>query len=230
MTGPSYPALSVIIPTLNAADELAPCLEAVKQWPGPREVIIVDGGSGDDTVAIAHGAGATVLPTEAGRGIQLRRGGAAAKHDWLLFLHADSILQTGWADDVSAFMMDMGNRQRAAAFGFALDDASPQARRVERMVAWRCRNLGLPYGDQGLLIHRDLYDAVGGFRPLVLMEDVDIIRRLGRNNVHVFESAAKTSAIRYRTGGWWLRPSLNVFCLFLYICGVPPRWIAKFYG
>ena len=229
MTGSSTPALSVIVPVLNAADHLSACLQAAKTWPGPLEIIVVDGGSEDGTVAVAQKAEAKVLPTEPGRGLQLRRGGAAAKGDWLLFLHADSVLQENWVEEVTAFVSDLGNRQRAAAFQLALNDPSPQARRVERLVAWRCRKLGLPYGDQGLLIHRDLYDAIGGHKPFPLMEDVDIVRRVGRRNIRMLDAAAETSAVKYQKDGWWLRPIRNVCCLLLYLCGVPPRWIEAVY-
>lgn len=230
MNEPAAPTLSIIIPTLNAATGLPACLNALDAWPETKEVFIVDGGSSDETVAIAHSHGATILPAERGRGGQLRRGGLSARGAWLLFLHADTILGERWPDEVKAFMSDIGNRQRVGAFRFALDDPSLQARRVERMVDWRCRKLGLPYGDQGLLVHQDRYKAVGGYRTLPLMEDVDLIRRLGRNSVHLFETPALTSAARFQRDGWWARPSRNLFCLFLYMCGLPPRWIAKFYA
>ena len=230
MADPDVPTPSIIIPTLNAADGLPACLQSLEAWPEGKDVIIVDGGSDDETIALAHKAGAKVLPTERGRGHQLRRGGAAAKSPWLLFLHADTVLSDGWKKEAQVFMNNIGNRQRAAAFRFALDDGGPQARRIERMVAWRCRRLGLPYGDQGLLIHCDLYEAIGGFRPIPVMEDVDLIRRLGRQRIHMFDTAAVTSPVRYIKDGWWARPSWNLFCLFLYMCRVPPHWIAKLYG
>jgi rSAM/selenodomain-associated transferase 2 len=227
------PALSVVIPTLNAAGRLGRCLEEVKRWPGALDLIVVDGGSADDTVAIAHDHGAKVLPSERGRGTQLARGGDAAGHNWLLFLHADTVLESTWVDTAQTFMA-MRAADRAAAFRFALDDPAPQARRIERLVAWRCRTFALPYGDQGLLLPRALYQSVGGYRTLPLMEDVDLVRRLkqkvGRENIMVLDAAALTSAVRYRQNGWWLRPARNLFCLFLYYIGVPARWISGLYG
>ncbi len=226
-------ALSVIVPTLNAAGRLGPCLDAVRRWPGELDLIVVDGGSADDTVAIAHDHGAKVLPSERGRGTQLARGGNAAQHGWMLFLHADTVLEEAWVDAAQAFIAARAS-DRAAVFGFALDDPAPQARRVERLTAWRCRTLALPYGDQGLLLPRALYQAVGGYRALPLMEDVDLIRRLkkktGGENIKVLDAQAVTSATRYQKNGWWLRPSRNLFCLFLYYIGLPPRWIARLYG
>lgn len=153
-----------------------------------------------------------------------------AQHEWVLFLHADTVLDQGWASECEAFVGNPDNQQRAAAFRFALDNVSPQARRIERMVAWRCRVLGLPYGDQGLLIRRDFYIDLGGFKTLPLMEDVDLVRRIGKERLHMLGPRAVTSAVRYQRNGWWARPSRNLFCLFLYICGLPPCWIAKLYG
>ncbi len=230
MADTDVPNLSIIIPTLNAKDGLPACLQSLEAWPARKELIVVDGGSKDETVALAYKVGAKVLPTERGRGQQLQRGGKAAKGQWLLFLHADTVLQNGWEAEVQAFMDDIGNRQRVAAFRFTLDDDGPQAGRLERMVAWRCKRLGLPYGDQGLLTHRDLYEVVGGYKPIPAMEDVDLVRRLGRDRIHMFETAAVTSSARYVKSGWWARPSWNLFCLFLHICRVPPLLISRLYG
>jgi hypothetical protein len=98
------------------------------------------------------------------------------------------------------------------------------------MVAWRCRALALPYGDQGLLIARSLYDAVGGFAAIPLMEDVDLVRRLGRRRLAPIAATAVASAHRYRSAGYLRRPLRNLFCLSLYFAGVPPRRIARLYG
>jgi hypothetical protein len=118
----------------------------------------------------------------------------------------------------------------AATFTLAFDDASPAARRLERIVDWRARRLGLPYGDQGLLLSRALYDRVGGFRPLPLMEDVDLVRRIGRRRIRLLAARAVTSAERYRRDGWIVRPARNLGCLSLYFLGVPPALLAKLYG
>jgi hypothetical protein len=119
---------------------------------------------------------------------------------------------------------------RAGYFRFALASADPRARRLERLVAWRCRRLALPYGDQGLLIPRALLDAVGGMRPLPLMEDVDLVRRLGRHRLVALDAAAVTSAARWEREGWLRRSARNLLCLTLYLCGVSPRIIAKVYS
>jgi rSAM/selenodomain-associated transferase 2 len=222
--------ISIVIPTLNAAEHLPCVLAGVANSPIVREIVVADGGSSDHTVAVASAAGAAVVRAERGRGTQLCAGAAAARGKWLLFVHADCRLSPGWEDAVTAFLSGPKAAARAGYFGFALDDPSRPARRLERIVAWRCRAFGLPYGDQGLLIARSLYDAVGGFSLLPLMEDVDLVRRLGRDRLVLLDATVISSARRYRGGGYIRRPLRNLLCLSLYFAGVPPRRIARLYG
>ena len=119
-------------------------------------------------------------------------------------------------------MADPGNRFYAGYFRFALDDPARAARLVERVVRLRGRLLGLPYGDQGLLIGRTFYDKLGGYKRLPLMEDVDIVRRIGRNRPRPIAATAVTSAAKYRRDGYLLRPIRNLFLLGLYTAGVSP--------
>jgi rSAM/selenodomain-associated transferase 2 len=217
--------LSIVIPTLNAAVDLPATLAALGHVPD--EVLVVDGSSVDGTARIAAASGARVIGAPRGRGTQLAAGVAAATRAWLLLLHADTRLGEGWADAVAAHIG--GNTDRAAYFRFALDSDDRQARQLERLVAWRCRALALPYGDQGLLVHRDLLRAVGGIRPLPLMEDVDLVRRLGRHRLVALEVDAVTSAAKWRRDGWYRRSARNLLCLSLYFAGVPPRLIARLY-
>ncbi len=212
--------ISVVIPTLNAARLLPPLLAQLQDM---GEVILADGGSTD---GVAELAGPRVLTAPPGRGAQLAAGAAAAGGEWLLFLHADTRLGQGW----EAAVADALHRPEVAHyFRFALDDAAPQARRLEAAVAWRCRWLALPYGDQGLLISRALYDSVGGYMPMPLMEDVDLVRRLGRARLAAMPAKAITSAVRWRQDGWWCRSARNLLTLGLYSVGVPPAWLARFY-
>ncbi len=97
-------------------------------------------------------------------------------------------------------------------------------------MAWRCRRLALPYGDQGLLLPRALLDAVGGVRPLPLMEDLDLVRRLGRRRLSALDADAVTSAARWERDGWLRRSARNLLCLGLFFAGVPPRLIARVYA
>ncbi len=220
---------SVIIPTLNAEATLARTLDALApaRLDGfVEEVIVVDGGSGDETARVARQAGAVVIESPPGRGRQLARGAAAARTAWLLFLHADSRPGPGWRAAAAAHM---ASPDRAGVFHLRFDDSRPAARRLERIVAWRTRVLGLPYGDQGLLISRDLHDSVGGFRPLVLMEDVAMARAIGRRRIDLLAAEMVTSPTRYRRG-YLGRSARNLVCLGLYFAGVPPSYLRRLYG
>ena len=223
----------MVIPAYQAAGELRRALAALaaaRRAGLVAEVVVADGGSSDATPSVAAGGGARLVVAARGRGSQLAAGAEAASGPWLLFLHADTALEAGWEAAVRSFMAAAGSAQRAAVFRFVVDDEDVAARRLEALVAWRCRVLGLPYGDQGLLIHRDLYKRVGGFRPLPLMEDVDIVRRIGARRLVVLEAAALTSAARYRRAGYLRRSLRNLACLGLYFIGVPPRLLVRLYG
>lgn len=226
-------SLSIVIPTLNAAESLPNSLEAMataERRGIDLDIVIADGGSTDGTVAVAENLGARVVTAERGRGPQLIAGAKAARGDWLLFLHADTVLERGWDATAMVFASDERNRDRAAVFAYALDDDSPAARRLERMVRWRNNWLGLPYGDQGLLIHRRFYSRLGGYKPLPLMEDVEMVRRIGMARMALFDVKAITSAEKYRRSGYLPRIGRNLICLTLYFLRVPPRWIARLYG
>ena len=218
---------------LDAAGALPRALAALEEGRRSglvREILVVDGGSRDDTVGQAQSRGARVIVAPRGRGSQLAAGGDAAKGAWLLFLHADTELASSWSDGVRGFVADVANRERAGYFRYRLADSAAAARRLEALVAWRCRRLALPYGDQGLLIPTALYRALGGFRPLPLMEDVDLVRRLGRARLEALPVDAITSPARYRRGGYLLRPLRNLGCLTLYFLGVPPAVLRRIYG
>ena len=223
--------VSIIIPTLNAQNHLPATLSALVAGAidGPvRELVIVDGGSDDATLVIADEAGANIITSARGRGQQLRAGGRAAKSDWLLFLHADTVLHEGWIGEVEQFIKQ-GDKNRAGVFRFALDDPRRRARLLEKIVAARCKILGLPYGDQGLLISRRLYDQLGGFADIAIMEDVDLVRKIGRARLHYFHTPAVTSAARYEKDGYLKRMAKNARCLAMWYAGRPPEDIVKKY-
>ncbi len=216
--------IAVVIPTLNAAETLAMTLAALGQLD---EIVVADGHSTDDTAAVARESGASVVLAPRGRGQQLAAGVAATRAEWLLLLHADTRLSPGWRDQ--AFRHIRESPTKAAYFRFALDSSDPRARRLEHLVAWRCRVLALPYGDQGLLIHRNTLRRAGGIRPLPLMEDVDLIRRLGRSRLIGLTASAVTSAAKWERDGWYRRSCRNLVCLCLWHLGVPPGRIARVY-
>ncbi len=220
--------LSIVVPTLNAGRTLGACLDGIGEAIG-AEVIVVDGGSGDDTLAVARGRGATILAARRGRGAQLRAGTARARGPWLLFLHADTCLQAGWIQAVGAWASRPDAVDGFAVFAFRLDHRGWRASLLERLVEARVRWFGLPYGDQGLLIHRDRLQRVGGYADIPLMEDVDLVRRLGRRRLVRLDAFAMTSADRWRRDGWMRRSLRNLTCLALFHLGVSPERIARVY-
>lgn len=218
--------IGVVIPVLDAARSLSATLEDLHPT---EQVIVVDGGSSDGSPAIAARFGADLLASPAGRGRQLARGAEEATTPWLLFLHADTRLDPrAWAA-IRAYVAKPENGLRAAVFRLRLDDPAWQARVLEVGVRLRVAALALPYGDQGLLIHRTLYDAVRGFAPLPLMEDVDLVRRLGRGRLRLLPGSAVTSAERWRRRGWLRQSLLNLRCLALFLMGAPADRIARLY-
>ncbi|HYX03452.1 MAG TPA: TIGR04283 family arsenosugar biosynthesis glycosyltransferase [Reyranella sp.] len=221
------PGIDVVIPTLNEAAGLALTIAPLRDVT--RRVIVCDGGSTDDTQAIARDAGANVIASGPGRGRQLAAGAAASDAPWLLFLHADTVLGVGWRESVCRFVSDDSNSARAGYFSLRFASPDPRARRIERLAAWRCRTFGLPYGDQGLLMARAYYQRLGGFRPLPLMEDVDLVRRIGRRNLVALDAEAITSARRYERDGWLRRPLRNLACLVLYFAGLPAPLLQRLY-
>lgn len=220
-------ALSVIIPTLNAADRLPVCLDALVEGLRAgliREVIVSDGGSGDATLRIADVAGAVIVQGEASRGRQLRRGAMVAGGSWMLFLHADTVLPAGWAGLVEAQMRKGG----AACFRLGFDTGGIAPRLVSGWANLRSRWFGLPYGDQALLVPKAVYEAAGGFQDIPLMEDVAMARALG-GRIAVLPLSVTTSAARYAQDGWARRGAKNLMLLIRYFLGADPQRLAAIY-
>lgn len=228
--------ISVIIPTANSETHLAETLSSLVPAAVEgvvREVIVVDGGSTDRTLAIADDAGAEIVTADGGRGSQLRAGAARARFPWLLFLDADTVLDIGWQREVGLHIERVASgRRRAevASFRFKLDDEGALPRTLEALVSLRTRLLKLPYGDQGLLIPRALYDQIGGFEALPALEDMDLLRRVGRGRITLLGGRATVSGERYRRDGYFTHMARGQLCLLLYLIGVPVRTIANVLG
>lgn len=220
--------ISIVIPTLNAEAELPGCLEALMEGLVDgliREVVITDGGSQDATQRIAESAGARLVQGAASRGGQLQRGCAAARGDWLLVLHADTQLEPGWSAVVSQHLLH--GQGRAAYFRLEFRARGVMPFLVAGWANLRSRLLGMPYGDQALLIRRSDYDVAGGYPDQILMEDVALVRRL--QGLTELPIRALTSAARYQQQGWLRRGARNLWLLARYFTGANPEALARSY-
>ena len=209
--------ITIIIPTLKVDDELETLLKSL-----PGDVIIVNGGR--ETYSFAE---YNIINSNPGRGLQLATGAKFAKGDWLFFLHGDSVLTQGWMDTLQRHTEK--HPDKAMAFKLQFNDDGFFPLLLEHWVRFRCWAFALPYGDQGLLISRTLYDEVGGYNDMPLMEDVDIIKRIGRARLKMSDQAIITSAEKYNKYGYLFRMVRNGFCLLLYKLGVDPATIKKIY-
>lgn len=221
--------LSVVIPTLNAAEALPGTLLALMEGVEAgliRNLILSDGGSTDRTRSIGEEAGAQVIEGTRGRGAQVARGVAAARGPWVLVLHADTELSPGWAAAVAAHIA--GAPERAGYFRLRFRAEGAMPRLVAGWANLRARLFALPYGDQGLLISKARLAAAGGYPDLPLMEDVALARRLGRDLVPL-AAEARTSAARYEAEGWLARGARNLFALMRYFAGADPARLARRY-
>tara|TARA_Y100001968_G_scaffold149227_1_gene136462 strand:+ start:153 stop:857 length:705 start_codon:yes stop_codon:yes gene_type:complete len=178
-----FPTFSVIIPTLNEASHLPLLFADLNAWPYDCELTIVDGGSEDLTISIAQMQGVNVIKSlKQNRGYQLMIGASNASGDWLLFLHADSRLDTKWFNSLLKIIRNKTSKNFAWHFDFKIKKDNLEFRILEIAVALRSQFLQKPYGDQGLLIHKDLYNLSGGFNSLKIMEDLDLITRITKTN------------------------------------------------
>ena len=178
-----FPTLSIIIPTLNEAIHLPLLIADLKAWPYDFELTVVDGGSTDLTISIAQIQGIDVIKTNRkNRGYQLKTGALKATGDWLLFLHADSRLGPGWVKSLDKVIKNKASKNYSWYFDFKIKKHNIEFRFLEIAVALRSHFLQRPYGDQGLLIHKDLYYKSGGFSSLKIMEDIEFIIRITKEN------------------------------------------------
>lgn len=206
--------LFIIIPTYQAETGLARLLP---QLAGAR-VIVSDGGSTDSTLQWAADAGANLAVGASGRGAQLKLGAkmaalSGAAEDWFLFLHADSQLPDNWRRVVAKAMQ----QGRPRYFRFKADATGWRAGFMNRMVALRCWALGLPYGDQGLLISRALYEQVGGHAKMALFEDVELVERVRRAaRLRPLPAALTTDVSKHWRDGLWRRGLRNLGLLWRY--------------
>ena len=221
--------ISIIIPVLNEAGILPTTLHSL-QGGSAREIIVVDGGSQDQTVEIAEALGVLVIRSpQAGRACQMNLGAAAATGEILLFLHADTRLPAGYQKMVEETLDKP--KTVGGAFELALDSPRKSLRLLEKLVNWRSRLLSLPYGDQALFLKAAVFDKVGGFANLPIMEDFELVQRLKRlGKIRIAPAKVVTSARRWHQLGILNTTFLNQLIIIAYYLGVSPAKLARWYG
>jgi len=223
------PVLAAVVPTLNEATRLPGLLADLGHLRIPWELVVCDGGSTDGTVDLARRGGAQVVTAPPGRASQLMAGAQATAAPWLLFLHADSRVPRDAVGALEDFLASAGEDE-AAYFEFALEGDGLFWRFIERGQRLRERALGLVYGDQGLVVSRAAFDAVGGYPSWPIMEDVGIVERLRKvSRVRRLPACLVTSPRRYEAEGRWFGSLRNASLIALYRLGVPPARLARWY-
>lgn len=217
-------SITVVIPSLNEEPSIRTAVASVAAEA--TEVIVVDGGSTDATVAEARAAGGRVVLSPRGRAAQMEVGAAQATGEWLVFLHADTWLEAGWADALLRLEGDVVG----GAFRFTLDSPRLRYRVVEAAVQLRCALLRLPYGDQGLFARRTALGSGGVFGDVPILEDVDLVRRLRREGRFAFLPVrAVSSPRRWEEHGFWRTTLVNWYVMVLHALGTPRERLARIY-
>ena len=225
---PSSCDISIIIPTLNEAECIGQTVAGLAGQPGV-EVIVADGGSQDQTVALAAAAGASVIAAPLGRGSQQNAGARAAQGKTLLFLHADTRLPEGFATQIRGALARPGIV--AGAFRFAIAAQGWRFRVLEHCANWRGAWLGLPYGDQALFLPASRFQTMGGFKEIALLEDVALVRRLRKmGRIALLATPALTSPRRWQRLGVVRTTLVNQLILLGFFCGLRPDRLARWYG
>lgn len=220
------PLVSVVVPTLDEADEIGGALLSARD---PRvELLVVDGRSSDATAELARVAGARVLFCRAGRAAQMNLGAHESRAPLLLFLHADARLPPRWLEEVLGASRSDGFV--AGAFRLRIDGAGLAYRLIERVAGWRSTCAGLPYGDQALFLARQRFEDLGGFADLEFMEDFEIARRLRRQGpIRILPQTVRVSARRWRRLGAWRVTLINQLIVAGYLAGMPPARLKRWY-
>ncbi|MBD2604452.1 TIGR04283 family arsenosugar biosynthesis glycosyltransferase [Scytonema hofmannii FACHB-248] len=219
--------ISIIIPVLNEAENIRQAI-ACTQLSTNIEVIVVDGGSQDDTNKIASDLKVTIISSLPGRAVQMNKGATLAKGDILLFLHADTRLPTGFDVMIRTALQPTGTV--AGAFALRIDAEMVSLRLVEWGVNMRSRFWQMPYGDQAIFLTKQTFNKIGNFPELPFMEDFEIMRRLKRiGRITIIPVPVITSARRWLQKGIWKTTLINQIIIIAYLLGIPPQRLIRWY-
>ncbi len=219
--------ISVIIPTLNERDSLPTTLASASTTP-EVEVVVADGGSRDGTIQIAHDFGCRVVSTSPGRARQMNVGAEESQGEYLIFLHADTLLPREFQGCVRETLADP--EVAAGAFRLQIEGARGFLHLIAVGANRRSRYCQMPYGDQAIFLRSELFQEVGGYPELPIMEDFELIRRLRRRgSIALTSSSVLTSGRRWKELGIWRTTLLNQIVILAYLAGVQPTRIASWY-
>lgn len=222
--------VSVIIPTVNEESSVADAVESALK-AGALEIIVADGGSEDATTDVARQAGAsTVVTSERGRGAQLAAGAASASGEWLLFLHADNLLGSECLKQIQGTQIHSTADTDWGAFYQRIQNDALPYRLLEWGNAARVRLRKMPFGDQAMFVRRSVYESVGGFQPVPLMEDVELAMRLRRTSrPRLLPGPVLVDSRRWQRRGVIRQTARNWFIQAAYACGVSESTLASWY-
>ncbi|MEO3704605.1 TIGR04283 family arsenosugar biosynthesis glycosyltransferase [Trichormus azollae] len=219
--------ISIIIPVLNEANNIKAAITST-QPSHNVEVIVVDGGSNDDTPVLAQSLGVTVISSPAGRAVQMNTGAAIASGEILLFLHADTRLPTGFDTMIRTVLKPSGIV--SGAFTLRIDSPHWGLRLVEWGVKWRSHLYQLPYGDQAIFLTKSAFNEVGNFPQMPIMEDFILISKLKHiTKIAIVDVPVTTSPRRWLKKGIFMTTILNQTIIIAYLLGVSPELICKWY-
>jgi len=218
--------ISVIIPALNESDSILTSLSSVKCQQAEFEIIVVDGGSDDGTVNITR-SHAEVIASERGRAIQMNEGARHSVGDVLLFLHADSCLSSGSLSAIEGALKD--HQIVGGTFTLRFDSPRYLLRIIASFTRFRFRHFH--YGDQGIFVRKEIFEQLGGFEQIPIMEDLEFLKRLYKvGKVVLLPYPVVTSARRYLKHGIMHQQLLDIALVILYLSGIKPDTLAKWYG
>ncbi len=221
------PSISVIIPTVNEMGNLKQCITAVRRASN-TEIIVVDGKSTDKTREIALALGVRVIGTDRSRGLQMNLGAEKASSEILLFLHADTLVPTGFSQEIRNILKRAPGA--VGAFGLSIEAPGIPYRIIEFFVGLRSRYLKMVYGDQAIFTKRETFRALGGFPDQPFMEDLEFIRQARRRlPIIVSKLKVRTSARRWQRLGPLKTTLLNQLLIMAYLAGVSPENLSRIY-
>ena len=227
----STPDISIIIPVLNEADTINFTLQHLKDTIGanPCEVIVVDGNPSGNTIKSITSKNIKKIINPPGRGIQMNAGARAAEGRILVFLHADTTLP----EDAIQKIISICDQSEfvGGAFDLGVDSNRFIFRITERYVFIRSRITKIPYGDQAIFLKKEVFNRMGGFKEIPIMEDIDLMRRIKRRGykIRFVPEQVKTSSRRWETDGVAYSTIRNIVISSLFYCGISPVWLKKFY-